>query len=351
MKRKHIVGVLVVFLICYLSLAVYAHPGRTDSQGGHYDQGTGEYHYHHGYPAHDHYDMDGDGILDCPYDFEDRTGDNSGDNSIRETLSQPKREDTENYEEGWNPTISQILPERGAAIMEIWKVCVLIAVFCIVFMIMSFIIRDQIIKKQKQKVRYEKDIQQERAMFGKYMEDMNAELIKKYGISYLYNFCDTPPGDYVGSDGLPTSQLTYNFKWGVRYTFYLGGNSTYNRKYHRPFCRYANSDFPINALSIKHSCNHYTPCSICHPSLPDTEWVNTFLRYKKFFTTYNVPVPQELPAIDINKNPNLGDITREYLENEAIAMGVPVELALKIINSERAHFGVHSVNKDILTDE
>lgn len=81
MKRKHIVGVLVVFLICYLSLAVYAHPGRTDSQGGHYDQGTGEYHYHHGYPAHDHYDMDGDGILDCPYDFEDRTGDNSGSTS------------------------------------------------------------------------------------------------------------------------------------------------------------------------------------------------------------------------------------------------------------------------------
>lgn len=81
MKRKHIVGVLVVFLICYLSLAVYAHPGRTDSQGGHYDQGTGEYHYHHGYPAHDHYDMDGDGILDCPYNFDDRTGEDSGSSS------------------------------------------------------------------------------------------------------------------------------------------------------------------------------------------------------------------------------------------------------------------------------
>lgn len=29
---------------------------------------TGEYHYHHGFSEHQHYDMDGDGIDDCPYD-------------------------------------------------------------------------------------------------------------------------------------------------------------------------------------------------------------------------------------------------------------------------------------------
>lgn len=61
-----------------LTTVATAHPGDTDSNGGHYDRSTGEYHYHHGYPAHDHYDMDGDGDIDCPYDFDDQTGRNSG---------------------------------------------------------------------------------------------------------------------------------------------------------------------------------------------------------------------------------------------------------------------------------
>ena len=56
-----------------LTLAVAAHPGKTDSNGGHYNHSSGEYHYHHGYPAHDHYDMDGDGDIDCPYEFDDKT--------------------------------------------------------------------------------------------------------------------------------------------------------------------------------------------------------------------------------------------------------------------------------------
>lgn len=59
----------------------YAHPGGTDSQGGHTDSSTGEYHWHHGYPAHQHYDMDGDGKLDCPYDFKDATVHRSGSSS------------------------------------------------------------------------------------------------------------------------------------------------------------------------------------------------------------------------------------------------------------------------------
>lgn len=66
----------ICVLSCFLLLPIFvltasAHAGRTDSNGGHYDRSTGEYHYHHGYPAHDHYDMDGDGSVDCPYGFQD----------------------------------------------------------------------------------------------------------------------------------------------------------------------------------------------------------------------------------------------------------------------------------------
>jgi hypothetical protein len=66
---------LVMISVCLcLSFAAIAHPGKTDSNGGHIDHSTGQYHYHHGYPAHQHSDMDGDGYLDCPYLFDDQTG-------------------------------------------------------------------------------------------------------------------------------------------------------------------------------------------------------------------------------------------------------------------------------------
>lgn len=70
--RKRLLAFLLAFLLL-LSPTVLAHSGKTDAHGGHYDRSTGEYHYHHGYPAHLHYDMDGDGVADCPYDFDDKT--------------------------------------------------------------------------------------------------------------------------------------------------------------------------------------------------------------------------------------------------------------------------------------
>lgn len=70
MKKRLLTLLLCLFLLCPSALA---HGGKTDANGGHYDRSTGEYHYHHGYPAHQHYDMDGDGVADCPYDFDDKT--------------------------------------------------------------------------------------------------------------------------------------------------------------------------------------------------------------------------------------------------------------------------------------
>lgn len=53
-KRKYIAVIVCMLLCVLLPLTAIAHPGRTDSQGGHYDRQNGGYHYHHGYPAHDH---------------------------------------------------------------------------------------------------------------------------------------------------------------------------------------------------------------------------------------------------------------------------------------------------------
>lgn len=66
---------LIAVSVCLcLSAVAFAHSGGTDSSGGHIDHSTEEYHYHHGYPAHQHWDMDGDGYLDCPYLFDDEAG-------------------------------------------------------------------------------------------------------------------------------------------------------------------------------------------------------------------------------------------------------------------------------------
>lgn len=63
---------LVVIMLFAISVTCYAHKGNTDSKGGHYDSSTGAYHYHHGYPAHQHTG----GV--CPYDYDDKTSSNSG---------------------------------------------------------------------------------------------------------------------------------------------------------------------------------------------------------------------------------------------------------------------------------
>ena len=77
-KRKSLLICFAVCLISLLVVTVFAHPGRTDSNGGHTDHSTGEYHYHHGYSEHNHYDMDGDGTEDCPFNFVDKTDIGSG---------------------------------------------------------------------------------------------------------------------------------------------------------------------------------------------------------------------------------------------------------------------------------
>lgn len=70
------ISLLITLSICALLITtVSAHGGRTDANGGHYDRSTGEYHYHHGYPAHQH----PGGI--CPYSYDDQTDHSSSSGS------------------------------------------------------------------------------------------------------------------------------------------------------------------------------------------------------------------------------------------------------------------------------
>ena len=64
MKNCKIATTILIFCLSLLMLNsfVVAHSGDTDSQGGHYNHSTNEYHYHHGHPAHQHNNGD------CPYE-------------------------------------------------------------------------------------------------------------------------------------------------------------------------------------------------------------------------------------------------------------------------------------------
>ena len=58
---RRVFGLILLLMILALPGSVLASRGGTDANGGHYDHTTGLYHYHHGYPAHQHEN----GI--CPY--------------------------------------------------------------------------------------------------------------------------------------------------------------------------------------------------------------------------------------------------------------------------------------------
>lgn len=110
---------ILLFLVMTLPMTALAHPGKTDSKGGHTDWSTGEYHYHHGYSAHQHYDMDGDGKADCPYDFKDatdhRSGSSNSGNSKSNYITSPTTSATEPPAPSTAPAAANTTPPKEEA--------------------------------------------------------------------------------------------------------------------------------------------------------------------------------------------------------------------------------------------
>lgn len=69
MRKSIFLLMVCLIFFSFVSIHAYAHSGGTDGSGGHYNHSTGEYHYHHGKPAHDHKN----GV--CPYDSSAETED------------------------------------------------------------------------------------------------------------------------------------------------------------------------------------------------------------------------------------------------------------------------------------
>ena len=79
--KKSTIFLLVSILCLFFAFSAAAHSGKTDSKGGHYDHSTDEYHYHHGYPPHNHYNGE------CPYLVKEETQNNTSYNSSKSSNS------------------------------------------------------------------------------------------------------------------------------------------------------------------------------------------------------------------------------------------------------------------------
>lgn len=115
--RIYLFFIILLIIIPSLALMSSAHSGKTDQNGGHTDHDTGEYHYHHGYPAHDHYDIDGDGIVDCPYKFDDKTGHSSG------SASQSSRPGTTTSSSNVKPSSNDSNASSDSSFWSIFAIC------------------------------------------------------------------------------------------------------------------------------------------------------------------------------------------------------------------------------------
>lgn len=288
--KKCLVFILFVISILFSSSAS-GHSGRTDGKGGHYDRSTGEYHYHHGYPAHDHYDMDRDGTIDCPYDFDDQTTHKSGKTSSKASS---------------RTSSATVAPDESDTVN--WGLAVPILIASTLFVLYPFCrFAKDCIKDAKQQRKYEEKLRIEQedkerkkpliqrmvTLLNQCLQDENQRILEEqqrkrrifeeekakctalYGGRSIYEIIDAPSDSEIGEDGLPKNIGAKG--WGTKYTFYTSAKGT---RYHTDTCRYTNLSCKENAYVLAHS--DYIPCSLCKPVLPDVSWVDEYRKiYKK----------------------------------------------------------------------
>ena len=264
--------IVMLFILLMLPATVFAHSGDTDSNGGHYD--GSDYHYHHGYPAHDHEDTDGNGTVDCPYDFDDQTGWNSGSNTIKSKST--------------TTTSSVKKTSQKETPKPIWPIIlkVFFAAVCLaIIVILAHISRKKsnVIDSLNSKYKSKEDENSSNLIA------LHELLVKKYGKTYLEKALNIPEGTIMQQNGLPSSDTkSTKAPWGEKYTVYLGSRARISEKYHKLDCRYSCGDMPVNIVSAKE--HRLKPCGVCHPEDPDLSWVYKYRKIKKFLSDYDVEI-------------------------------------------------------------
>lgn len=298
MKNRFLSFLLIILFVLF-PLVSFAHPGHTDSKGGHTDRSTGEYHYHHGYPAHQHIN----GV--CPYDLDDRTGENSGTTggTAGGTTGSTSKRTT-------STTTPKAVKSTAAASFPILPVLGVAAVVWISLLVYW----NQ--KEKKKQLLLEQERQKEH-------EQKHRQLVSFYQSHTLREVCNIPDDTVIGDDGMP--KIIGAPDWGEFYTRYVASRN--GQSFHRPSCSSVRHGYPIHVFD---SQIPLAPCSRCKPDpLPDRSWYSLYLHHLSVCERENIqPVlgdpPQ--PKVSLLAAPEDGidpnDVIRQRLKDYWRSQGV-----------------------------
>ena len=278
--NKKVLAILAAVILTVTAVSpVYAHQGRTDDNGGHWDYSSGTYHYHHGYPEHQHYDMDGDGILDCPYEFDDKTGQNS-ETSGNSGNGASKNEDVDKF----------------LLYMGLITAVAVIVVLAVKLKKSHERLADNKIKiselctlNDHNSADLDRKVQAlENA--NKHIETLSDELFaadKRY-YALLYegktreDVANAPDGCFIGEDELPYTKTGCDdfHKWGDFTVFVASKGGCYHRTYG---CSGATS--PVNVVNIPKG---FRRCVKCSPNSYDLVWFYKYRQIKIITDKYSI---------------------------------------------------------------
>lgn len=316
MKKCYLFLFVCTLVSALLISTALAHSGRTDSNGGHYNRSTGTYHYHHGYPAHQH----PGGV--CPYDYDDQTGKNSG-NSITSSTSfdnyeneylKEKQRAADNYELYQN-TVEELNKVKENVRTLRW---ILIAV-AFIFILNFLISKDKYTKMQKAKTLNENQFIKKISENTNQIEKLKIELAKtednlkkakviaaikhdlhevasqdelqseydrlrrelfdKYANKPPESFVTIPADTEIGKDGLPRQKGAVT-NWGAKYTVYKAPSG---KRYHRASC--GRGTQPVHVYFVRGLAS----CGLCNPHIPDLTWYTEYRRIKSLKEKYGIP--------------------------------------------------------------
>ena len=298
MKIKFFVLSLLFFSI--FQCAVSAHPGRTDASGGHYDSSAGEYHYHHGYPEHQHED----GI--CPYDFEDKTGYNSGNSGSGKSISTGSSSTT--------PISYQ--KEQGVSELE-WIIIFALGLSSVLMYLNLNKAKKQIkslktdldkVEKEKEIIEYLKQVYDTKRIefwrqekFEKYRKkekyrDRRSELYAKYEGVPIRSILPISEKISFDTHGIPiVDEMSQEELW-----VYASKRGT---RYHRIGCPSLPSG--CSRMRVWDAQQKYKPCVRCLPCTVDFKWYNNYIKIKSELARYGYTISFEHDIIRLKNRKSL----------------------------------------------
>lgn len=312
--KKMVVSILTIIIALLCCSSTIAHSGNTDGNGGHTDHSTGEYHYHHGYPAHDH----PNGV--CPYGGVYITSSNSSEHSnddadVQGYLDQIRRlkNDVSKLQSELSVATKQMkmysteiseLTDKSNSLSEelsntkmnlsesrkreknisIWFAVTASTLFVMLVClsvnrrkrINEYMIDEQRHAKEMNTAKEKIDTLSSLNRLNEYSDPYSAlkEQYQKSAKDAEQLMVLLVPSDTeIGRDGLPKEKGAV--RWGEKYTVYASHTGSC---YHRQSCSTL-STTPIHSCLVKKY--NLRPCGKCLPQLPDLKWFAEYLDIKR----------------------------------------------------------------------